>query len=147
VETGDDRLPSGMSIEVPDEPLDPELMERLRSGLLKCPDVAFAHLPQVFVAGQHGRPNLVLFVWLVPEALRSLRMALNAVSEVVARVLPREQYLDVVILNSAPEWLESVEAAGCLVVERDAEERRKALWAARKGDDPEPPPPRRRWWW
>ena len=82
----------------------------------QCSDVAFAHLPQVLTEGQQDRPSLVLFVWLVPEALRSLRAALRLVCEAVSRVMPRERYLDVVVLNSAPELLESVEAAGCLLV-------------------------------
>jgi len=134
-----------MTIEPPRHPLDPELQAELREALGRCPDVAFVHLPQVRVTGQ-GEPELALFVWLVPGALRSLRMALNLVSEIVSRVLPQERYLDVVILNSAPELLLQVEAAGCLLVERDADERQRALAAA--GSDPEgPEPDRRPWWW
>lgn len=134
-----------MTVEPPRRPLEPKLQAELREALGRCPDVAFAHLPQVRVAG-HGEPELALFVWLVPGALRSLRMALNLVSEVVARVLPAEYYLDVVILNSAPELLLQVEAAGCLVVERDPDERRRALEAA--SSDPETPlSSRRPWWW
>lgn len=134
-----------MTIEAPDRPLEPELFDRLREALGRCPDVAFAHLAQVRVAG-HGGPELALFVWLVPGALRSLRMALNLVSEIVSRVLPAERYLDVVILNSAPDLLLEVEAAECLVVERDPDERRRALDAARSAD-PEPPTSGRAWWW
>jgi hypothetical protein len=85
-------------------------------------------------------------VVLVPEALGSLRFALNLVSEAVARALPDDAYLDVVVLNSAPELLERLEAADCLLVERVAEERRRALEAVRSGGVPEPLPRRRRWW-
>ena len=55
---------------------------------------------------------MVLFVWLVPAAMRSLRAALNLVSDTVAKALPGNQFLDVVILNSAPELLPDVERAG-----------------------------------
>ena len=122
------------------------VLDDLREGLERCPDVAFAHLTEVDVVELPEPPGLVLFVWLVPQALRSLRSALNLVSEVVARSLPGDQYLDVVILNSAADLLEQVEAAGCLLVERDAEERRRALAAARRGAAAEESgggP----WWW
>jgi hypothetical protein len=142
-------LTSDVRIEALSKPFEPERMSRLRDELERCPDVAFAHLPQVLVHGRQARPEPALFVWLVPEAVSSLRPALNAVSEIVARVLPRNEYLDVVVLNSAPELLEAVEAAGCLVAERDAEERRRALAAAQRSVDERPPPtPRTRpWWW
>ncbi len=140
-----DASPAEMMIEPPRRPLEPELVAELREGLGRCPDVAFAHLPQVRVAGQ-GEPELALFVWLVPGALRSLRMALNLVSEVVSQVLPDERYLDVVILNSAPELLLQVEAADCLLVEREPDERRRALDAARAAPE-SPLPSRRPWWW
>ena len=134
-------------IGTPREPLDDGVMKRVQDGLQQCPDVAFAHLPEVMVPGRQERPGLVLFVWLVPGALRSLRSALNLVSEVVARALPEERYLDVVILNSAPELLEAVERAQCLVVERDPEERQRALNAAAGSAGDFGGPRRRRWWW
>ena len=125
--------------------LDPEVEERLRDELGRCPDLAFAHLPKVLVPGRQQAPELVLFVWLVPSALRSLRFALNLVSEAVGRVLPDGDYLDVVVLNSAPELLDSVERAESLFVENDPEERRRALAAAAGGEDPAEPE-RRPWW-
>jgi hypothetical protein len=137
-----------LRIEPARDPLEPELMARLSEGLLQCPDVAFAHLPQVLVHGQQSRPELTLFVWLEPGSVRSVRAALNLVSAAVARVMPRKRYLDVVILNSAPELLEAVEAAGCLVVERNPEERRRALEAARSRWEDAPEPIRSGpWWW
>jgi hypothetical protein len=144
--TADTDWPGGLRIERPEKPLEREVEDALRRALEACPDVAFAHLPQVFVPGAQERPGLVLFVWLVPAALRSLRQALNLVSEAVARALPPEQYLDVVILNSAPELLEPVERTGCLLVERDPLERERALEAARQApDDDEPAAGRVRW--
>ena len=104
-------------------------MEELRSGLERCPDLAFAHLVDVEVPAGGESAGLVLFVWLVPDALRSLRAALDLVSEIVARALPADRYLDVVILNSAPELLSEVESAGCLLVEPHPEERKRALSA------------------
>ena len=145
VETG----PSAVIIRAPEAPLGEETRQRLRGELASCPDVAFAHLVEVEVAGRSPRPELTLFVWLVPEAVRSLRGALNLVSEAVPRALPRERHLDVLILNSAPELLEEVEAAGCLLVECDAGERRRALAASnasRLEEGEAPPPPRRGWW-
>lgn len=124
----------------------PGVIEALEAEIGSCPDVAFAYLPDVLVHGRQSAPESVLFVWLVPEALGSLRFALNLVSEAVARVLPGDTYLDVVVLNSAPELLERLEGADCLLVERVAEERRRALEAAWSGGIPEPLP-RRRWWW
>lgn len=133
-------------IETPAAPLPIEIMDRLRSELADCPDVAFAHLPQVVVPEQSSSPQLTLFVWLVPEAVGSLRPALNLVSEAVARSLPEDLFLDVVILNSAPELLQAVEAARCLLVERDSDERRRACAAATEApivETAQKPP----WYW
>lgn len=136
-----------MSDETPNEPeilietmrdeLSKDVEERLRDGLAVCPDVAFAYLVRVTVAGEGPGSQPSLFVWLVPEAVGSLRGALNLVSEAVARALPEELFLDVLILNSAPELLARVEEAGGLIVERDPEERRRAREAARVEDEPE----------
>jgi len=126
--------------------LDPEVERRLVEELGRCPDLAFAHLPQVLVPGQQVRPELVLFAWLEPEALRSLRFALNLVTEAVSRALPSDEFLDVVVLNSAPELLEPIERTGCLLVERNPEERARALAAAAQVDavvEPTTKP----WWW
>ncbi len=131
----------------PQQSLGAPVEERLRSDLELCPDVAFAHLADVIVPGGSGAPEPTLFVWLRPEGLRSVRSALNLVSEAVARSLPDDRYLDVVILNSAPELLEDIESRGVLVVERDAAERRRAREAASDLDGYAPLPPRRRWWW
>jgi hypothetical protein len=88
-----------------------------------------------------------LFVWLQPAAMRSLRMSLNLVSEIVADVLPEAVHLDVLILNSAPELLDRVESAGCLLVERDPDERRRALEAAAAPVGGAGVAGRRRPWW
>lgn len=125
-------------IEAPERRLGREVESRLRGELASCPDVAFAHLTQVTVVGLQTTPQLSLFVWLVPEAVGSLRAALNLVSEAVARALPEDVFLDVLILNSAPELLASVEDAGCLLVERDADERRRARAASEQPQNPEP---------
>lgn len=133
-------------IEPPDVGLGDDVEKRLRTELGSCPDVAFVHLTQVTVVGRQATPQLSLFVWLVPAAVGSLRAALNLVSEAVARALPEDVFLDVLILNSVPELLTSVEDAGCLLVERDVEERRRALAAADRPQDPEPTGPRARFW-
>lgn len=96
--------------------------------------------------GLQTTPQLSLFVWLVPEGVGSLRAALNLVSEAVARALPEDVFLDVLILNSVPELLESVENAGCLLVERDADERRRARAAADQPQKPEPIESRKGFW-
>lgn len=101
----------------------------LREGLEACPDLAFAHLVDVDVLELGAGREMVLFVWLVPAAMRSLRAALNLVSEAVAKALPADRFLDVVILNSAPELLPEVERAGCLFVESHPDERQRALAA------------------
>jgi hypothetical protein len=113
----------------PRQPLGAEVESTLREGLEACPDLAFAHLVDVEVLEQRAGPGMVLFVWLVPAAMRSIRAALNLVSEAVAKALPADGFLDVVILNSAPELLPEVERAGCLFVEPNPEERRMALAA------------------
>jgi hypothetical protein len=125
---------------------DRDLLRALETEIGNCPDVAFAYLPEVVVEGRQSAPEPALFVWIVPEALGSLRFALNLVSEAVARALPEDAYLDVVVLNSAPELLERLEEVDCLLVERVPEERYRALEAARTGTGPEPMP-RGRWWW
>lgn len=127
-----------------------EVEDRLRRELEVCPDVAFAYLCRVFVVGQSPSPEPSLFVWLAPEAVGSLRAALNLVSEAVARALPGDVFLDVLILNSVPEILIRVEESNCLFLERDVEERRRALEAATSTHGPEDPAaarPHRIWPW
>jgi len=118
-----------LSITPPAHPLGDEVENTLREGLEACPDLAFAHLVDVDVPEREEGPGMVLFVWLVPAAMRSLRAALNLISDTVAKALPRDRFLDVVILNSAPELLPDVERAGCLFVESDPDERQRALAA------------------
>jgi len=101
----------------------------LVKALSAAPDVAFAHLVDAGVPGQ-GEVHTALFVWLQPGALRSLRRVFNQVSATVSGALPDGTAVDVIILNSAPEWLEQVEAVGGLIVESDPEERGRALAAA-----------------
>jgi hypothetical protein len=138
--------PADIIIEPAVRPLEPEVEKKLKRELGRCPDLAFAHLPRVMVPGRQNRPEPVLFVWIAPRALRSLKHALNLVTEAVARSLPEKDFLDVVVLNSAPELLDSVERAGCLVVENDPEERARALQAASQPDEvvEEKSGP---WWW
>ena len=124
------RGPDELVISPPEQPLDPQVKDRLARELARCPDLAFAHLPQVMVPARQEAPSLVLFVWLQAPALRSLRFALNLVSEAVARSLPDGNYLDVVVLNSAPELLDQVERTRSLLVENDPDERARALAAA-----------------
>lgn len=126
-------------IEAPRRGIGTPVAERLQAELDSCPDVAFAHLCEVTVLGRPEGPMPSLFVWLVPEAVASLRAALNLVSEAVARALPEDEHLDVLILNSVPELLPQVERNGLLLVERDSEERRRALDAARNVPTDDPP--------
>ncbi len=136
----------------PRKPWPEERTERLVQELAACRDVAFAHLPEVFVPARQAAPNRVLFVWLVPEAMGAMRAALNTICDAVARVIPSSEFVDVVILNSAPELLLPVEDAGCLLLERNPKERRKALDAAfaqrnAAGNTPPEPVPKRAPWW
>ncbi len=124
----------------------PKVEGRLKDELGRCPDLAFAHLPLVLVPARQERPTPVLFVWLDPGALRSLRFALNLVSEAVARALPDGEFLDVVVLNSAPELLERVESANSLLVEKNPQERLRALRAA-ADTSPGSVEPKRPWYW
>jgi hypothetical protein len=118
-----------LRITPPGQPLGGEVELKLREGLAACPDLAFAHLVDVEVPGQGQGPGMVLFVWLVPAAMKSMRAALNLVSEAVAKALPEDRFLDVVILNSAPELLRGIERAECLLVAPQPDERRRALAA------------------
>jgi hypothetical protein len=131
----------------PRQPFDEKVVIKLRAGMENCPDVAFVYLADAEVVDRQDRPGQVIFVWLVAAAMGSLRGALNLVSETVAAALPEDRFLDVVILNSAPELLEDLERADCLFVVRDAEERRRALAAASNRDADGLPEPPRRWWW
>ena len=135
----------GLRISRPGQGLERDVERRLVAELGDCPDLAFAHLAHVEVEGRHESPGLVLFAWLLPAGVRSLRSALNLVSEAVARALPEKDYLDVVILNSAPELLLDVESSATLLVERDPAERARAIEAARSGPG-EPPEAPRPWW-
>jgi hypothetical protein len=119
-----------LHISRPERPLEPHVNARLAEELARCPDLAFAHLPQVLVPARQDLPSLVLFVWLRASALRSLRFALNLVTEAVARALPEGVFLDVVVLNSAPELLADVERARSLLVENDADESIRAVASA-----------------
>lgn len=143
-----DTAAEALRFEPPSDPLDPAVLAELRIAIGSCPDVAFAHLVDVAVPGRQTAPEPALFVWLVPEAMGSLRAALNLLSATVAKVLPAERFLDVLILNSAPELLAAVEEARCLLVERDPEERRRAREAAAAGSrgSSEGAAPRP-WWW
>jgi hypothetical protein len=125
--------------------LAPEVVQRLSDELGRCPDLAFAHLPLVRVPDRQERPEPVLFVWLEAGALRSLRSALNLVAEAVARALPDGVFLDVVVLNSAPELLGDVESAGNLLIEKNPGERARAVQAAVESSVSETP--KGRWWW
>ena len=120
---------SHLRITPPGTPLADDAEAALREGLNACSDLAFAHLVDVEVAQSGEGPSMVLFAWLEPAAMRSMRAALNLLSDTVAKALPRERFLDIVILNSAPELLPEVERTGCLFVEPDPEERRRALSA------------------
>jgi hypothetical protein len=120
---------SHLRITPPGTPLAEEAETSLRDGLNACPDLAFAHLVDVEVAESGEGPGMVLFAWLAPAAMRSMRAALNLLSDTVAGALPRDRFLDIVILNSAPDLLPEVERAGCLFVEPDPGERRRALEA------------------
>jgi len=121
---------------------------RLAETLGACPDVAFAYLAEVEVEGQQGGGPVVL-VWLRPAALRSLRGALNLVSESVAQVIPGDAYVDVVIANSSPELVGLAERADTLLVEADPEERHRTLSALAEESvgEPEVRDARARWWW
>jgi hypothetical protein len=138
----------GIRIALLDERWDVGDRQTLSDALARCPDVAFAYLAEVEVPGQ-APPSPVVFVWLRPPALRSLRGALNLVSETVSRVIPGSSFVDVVILNSAPDLLMQAEAAGALLVEADPEERVRALRALEaeaqvsRGDEGRGG----RWWW
>ena len=118
-----------LRITPPGQPLGDEVEKRLREGLEICPDLAFAHLVDVDVPDQGEGPGMVLFVWLVPAAMRSMRAALNLISETVAKALPSDRFLDVVILNSAPELLPEIERTRSLLVAPHPDERQRALAA------------------
>jgi len=118
-----------LRITPPGQPLGDEVEKRLLEGLEVCPDLAFAHLVDVDVPEQGEGPGMVLFVWLLPAAMRSMRAALNLISETVAKALPGDRFLDVVILNSAPELLPDIERAGCLLVTPHPDERQRVLAA------------------
>jgi hypothetical protein len=140
--------PLNYRISRPDSPLDAQVLDSLRHDLEACSDVAFAYLPQVEVPEAAGCPNLVLFVWLTADALKSMRSALNMVSQIVAGALPKGEFVDVVILNSAPELLPAIEETGCLVVENDGGERQAALdRVAGAAQLPAALPLKKRWWW
>lgn len=124
------------------------VIQPLTQALSAATDVAFAHLVEAGVPGQ-GEVHPALFVWLQPGALRSLGRVLNQVSVIVSRALPDGISVDVMVLNSAPELLERVEAAGGLIVESDPEERRRALEAAAAPPDSDEGDQNRKgpWWW
>ncbi len=136
-----------ITISRPHQPLSEEILGNLGLCLRSCPDLAFAYLVDVEVAGVDGGPSPTLFVWLEPEAVGSLRSALNMVSEAVADALPEKEFLDVLVLNSVPELLDRIEEVDCLLVERDPLERQRALSAVAAGGGDIQPLPARRWWW
>ena len=115
-----------MKISRAGDELSRESREKLREALSGYADLAFAHLDHVVVEEAPGG-NLVLFAWLRRGGLRWMRPSLKRVSELVARSIPSGSFIDVVILNSAPELLEEIEAVGGLLVENDPEERRRVL--------------------
>ena len=128
------------------EPWPKAVVQPLVRALSATTDVAFAHLVEAGVPGQ-GEAHPALFVWLQPGALRSLGRVLNQVSAIVSRALPEGTAVDVMILNSAPELLEPVEAAGGLIVENDPEEHQRALDAAAAPRDEDECSRKSPWWW
>ena len=124
-----DQQPS-VRISAPREAFEEEVIQKLRAHLDACADLAFAYLAEVEVPETGEMPGLVLFVWLRAAAMRSMRSALNLVSDAVAKALPGDRFLDVVILNSAPELLSDLERANCLFLEAAPEERSLALSAS-----------------
>ena len=115
-----------MEIEAAGQHLDLEHREKLINNLVSFKDLAFAHLNHVRMEkGDEG--NLVLFLWLKRGGLRWMRASLNHASELVARSIPRGTFIDVVILNSAPELLADIESAGGLLIEKDRNEHEKVL--------------------
>jgi len=119
-----------MKIEAAGNRIGKEHRKKLIENLALYADLAFAHLDHVVVEeGQEG--NLVLFAWLKRGGLRWMRASLNRVSELVAASIPPGTFIDVVILNSAPELLDEIEAAGGLLVENDGGERRRVLESLR----------------
>jgi hypothetical protein len=129
--------------------LAPDTMAALRERLSACPDLAFTYLAEVQVDG-HDDPAPTLFVWLEARALGSVRSALDLVARAVAQTLPAECFLDVVILNSAPDLLDAVAAEGDLVTETNPDERRRAMAASTAADGVMPDEPGRdsgaSWW-
>ena len=135
-------------IEQPGSALDSPALHKLAEELEHCPDVAFAYLNTVVVASPQGEAAPTLFVWLRRESMGSIRSALNLVSEAVSRALPDDRFLDVAILNSAPELLGDVERSGTLVVLNDTEERLHAQEAMRSTPTDDPlGDSRSPWWW
>jgi len=131
------------------EPLEADVEAALSKNLSACSSVAFAYVVEAQVPQRQPEASRALFAWLLPGALRSMRSALSVVSGAVAASLPEDQYLDVVILNSAPELLVDIEQAGLLLVVNDPDEHATALAAARAPADepsPEPTAPPRAWW-
>lgn len=122
-----------MKITAAGEELGPESRGKLRDGLRAYADLAFAHLNHVVVE-EAPEGNLVLFAWLRRGGLRWMRLSLNRISEIVAESIPAGRFIDVVILNSAPELLEEIEAAGGLLVENDPEERARVLESLGSGE-------------
>lgn len=141
--TGDRDPDQQILIEAADGVLPDEIERQLAGELERCPDVAFAYLCRVTVGDTGSTAQPSLFVWLVPGAVASVRQALNLVSEAVARSLPEDRFVDVLILNSAPDLLTPVERATRPLVVRDAGERQRALAAAASEDRPEAVPQRR----
>jgi hypothetical protein len=131
-------------------PLTPEVSEKLRDALSVCPDVAFCYLGDVLVEG-HEAASPTLFVWLEGRAVGSVRSALALVSRAVSGSLPADRFLDVVILNSAPELLSEVAARAELLVERNEAEHRRAMDAShqpfgQEAQEASSPSDERPWW-
>lgn len=110
-------------------PLAAETQNRMIAALERCPDLAFAYLADVEVEGQ-GPATRTLFAWLEAPALGSVRRALDLVARAVAESIDRDQFVDVVILNSAPELLAPVARSGLCLTAPNPDEWRRSLQAA-----------------
>lgn len=120
--------------------------DELRDVLAACPDLAFAYLMNAEIEG-HGEAGPVLLAWVSAGAMGSLKGALNLISEGVARALPDGRFMDVVILNSAPELLADAQLVAEPFVVNDSPELERARAATTDMEDYQPLPPRRRFWW
>ena len=108
-------LSAGSTVYVgaPVRPMAPERLRQISDLVGRLESVREAHLPQCYIAGQIDPPAQVLVVVLADGAY--VAGTLEEIGAGLRSILPEQEHLDVLPLQSTNQLLPSIRSAGCRV--------------------------------